>query len=220
MLFRCRKCGNCCRSVQVPITYSDIKRWKREQRWDILAEVRWMVDEKRNLELPVFIRSAINNVCPFLSRSNRCKIYETRPRVCRDFPVLGREDKVNSCKAVSAGAYFDQNTLQEISQRQFADLMDIQRFRRKITATMLIAPILKFQLDSGLVEFDESIGKYRFTDKGIQFMQNQKREIMKKANKMGKTITQLAQENLNDLLRPRRLDDCRNKKRRQRTRRT
>lgn len=166
MLFRCQKCGTCCRSVKIPITYSDIKRWQQEQRWDILAEVRWLIDKKRLYPVwPFFTKTAFNSACPFLSHSNRCKIYETRPRICRDYPQYGGKRMVLTCPAVKAGAKFDQKTVRQIGERQRADLMDTLTFHNEVTAILRVAPPLKYEIEQGLVEFDKSTGTYRFADR-------------------------------------------------------
>ena len=71
------------------MTPSDYRRWKRQERWDILRYVRlglpqahgdlW-IDSETGEEL---------HCCPFLKELEPmkyiCEIYDTKPKVCREF---------------------------------------------------------------------------------------------------------------------------------------
>lgn len=85
----CKRCGKCCLAhLIVYLNDDDIDRWKREKRDDILHIIEH--------NLPVWagdhLISAGNGrylyCCPFFEwqgKSGRCSIYETRPRVCREY---------------------------------------------------------------------------------------------------------------------------------------
>lgn len=94
---KCIRCGKCCREqgFELIATSGDIRRWRREGRIDILRYV-WSpkmlggygdiwTDPETGEDL---------DYCPFLRRvagvttikgRYRCDIYETRPKVCREF---------------------------------------------------------------------------------------------------------------------------------------
>lgn len=72
--FKCENCGVCCSEAISEITGSDIRRWEEEGRKDIFKYVNGFK----------FIEK--DGKCPFHNK-NRCTIYETRPMVCRNFPI-------------------------------------------------------------------------------------------------------------------------------------
>ncbi|HPW68464.1 MAG: YkgJ family cysteine cluster protein [Desulfomonilia bacterium] len=85
----CSRCGKCCLADMIAyVTSEDLDRWKREDRQDILHIIEneqavWLGDH--------FISSRTGRPiygCPFLEMKDglfACSIYETRPRVCRDY---------------------------------------------------------------------------------------------------------------------------------------
>ncbi len=85
----CSRCGKCCLADMIAyVTSEDLNRWKKENRQDILHIIEneqavWMGDH--------FISSRTGRPiygCPFLEVKDglfTCSIYETRPRVCRDY---------------------------------------------------------------------------------------------------------------------------------------
>ena len=88
----CDRCGNCCQTDLIAyVIGKDRARWAREGREDILTVLRaehavWAGDRIVSTENGSFAR--FTQGCPFLSWDGRlfsCDIYETRPRVCRDF---------------------------------------------------------------------------------------------------------------------------------------
>jgi Fe-S-cluster containining protein len=89
---RCFGCGKCCREqgFDLTVTPGDTRRWKKHGRTDILRYV-WVfkglggygdiwIDPETGDEL---------GYCPFLQRVSPgkyiCGIYETRPKICREF---------------------------------------------------------------------------------------------------------------------------------------
>jgi Fe-S-cluster containining protein len=68
-------------------TDEDVARWKREGRDDILRFV-WMNDLWVEADGKEWER------CPFVrkiagTKRYNCRIYDTRPQVCRDYPPWG-----------------------------------------------------------------------------------------------------------------------------------
>lgn len=92
--FKCKQCGKCCIKFgpELSISTEDILRWRKENRGDILA---WVWIENGNSKYPVGdawfdpqTGSEVNE-CPWLSKlpsgKYLCKIYETRPQICKRF---------------------------------------------------------------------------------------------------------------------------------------
>jgi len=81
----CLDCGNCCRSLGPRITDADIRRISAALKIkpSELTEKYLQLDEDNDY---VF-RSM---PCPFLDADNYCRIYEDRPRACRDYPHTDR----------------------------------------------------------------------------------------------------------------------------------
>lgn len=94
---RCIKCGNCCRSRTIDITFSDILRWDKEERWDILSEISYIDNYPEKGQGGFYIEKSLkkkndmNRHCPFLTEENECSIHETKPSGCKEAPLSYRE---------------------------------------------------------------------------------------------------------------------------------
>lgn len=100
----CQRCGKCCTGSLVSTLFAtsyDIKRWKKEDRQDILKYVD-DYDLDTNADKwsciiwisPRTDRSLTR--CPFLRKVRnkdiyKCLIYETRPQACREYPLEGHD---------------------------------------------------------------------------------------------------------------------------------
>jgi Fe-S-cluster containining protein len=85
----CLTCANCCKTTS-PIFYqTDIDRASRalDMRPGDFVEKYLKVDEDKDFVL----KSA---PCPFLESDNRCRIYEDRPKACREYPHTNRKKMV------------------------------------------------------------------------------------------------------------------------------
>lgn len=97
--FKCKKCGWCCRNTNVNISYSDVMRWKREKRYDILSAVSFMDFGKNDKRSGFYFidtlkkrKDGTKKTCLyFRDTPPACKIYVTRPRSCRDFPLVKKD---------------------------------------------------------------------------------------------------------------------------------
>jgi uncharacterized protein len=81
----CLDCGNCCKSLGPRLTDADIRRISNvlKIRPSDLTNKFLRLDEDNDY---VFNRMP----CPFLTEDNFCKIYENRPRACREYPHTDR----------------------------------------------------------------------------------------------------------------------------------
>jgi Fe-S-cluster containining protein len=82
----CLTCANCCKTTS-PIFYeSDINRVAKalKMKSGKFIEVYLQKDEDNDYVL----KSA---PCPFLGHDNKCMVYESRPRACRDYPHTNRK---------------------------------------------------------------------------------------------------------------------------------
>ena len=90
----CSRCGRCCTKSSfmgsLTATAADIRRWRREDRREILAFVS-QFDRRSGGDIWVHYETGHEfAVCPFVEREDDtdrwiCTIYETRPQVCRDY---------------------------------------------------------------------------------------------------------------------------------------
>ncbi len=89
---RCLCCGDCCESFggHLHVSKADLERWRNQERDDLLARVNrlgwiWVDPQTKQLE----------ERCPFLERFDAktatCRIQETKPDICRDYPTLAHE---------------------------------------------------------------------------------------------------------------------------------
>ena len=85
----CIECANCCKTTS-PIFYqTDIERiakFLRIKPGDFI-EKYLRVDEDKDFVLQ-------GSPCPFLDENNFCKVYEVRPKACREYPHTDRKKMV------------------------------------------------------------------------------------------------------------------------------
>jgi len=85
----CLTCANCCKTTS-PIFYpADIDRlakFLRMKPGEFMQEYL-RVDEDRDYVLK-------SSPCPFLDEDNYCKVYEDRPKACREYPHTNRKKMV------------------------------------------------------------------------------------------------------------------------------
>ena len=103
--FKCLQCGHCCLNLsdayQTSVPDSDVKRWKRKQRFDILEWVD-SFGGINDIWISPQTGEAVNR-CPWLRKLPKkskyiCRIHGTKPEHCRNFPKSKRHALDNGCK--------------------------------------------------------------------------------------------------------------------------
>jgi Fe-S-cluster containining protein len=91
--FKCRRCADCCKYLTIKLSKRDIKEIKRAG-----------YKEEFFMEFDTHIKSPVlklqNYRCVFLGKKKGkyyCKIYESRPKVCRQYPFVNSSE-LESCK--------------------------------------------------------------------------------------------------------------------------
>jgi Fe-S-cluster containining protein len=82
----CLQCANCCKTTS-PIFYeNDIERVARSLRMKPgeFVEKYLRIDEDGDYVLR-------SSPCPFLDQDNYCRVYEDRPKACREYPHTDRK---------------------------------------------------------------------------------------------------------------------------------
>lgn len=85
----CLSCANCCKTTS-PIFYqTDIERVAKALRMKPgdFVEKYLRVDEDNDYVLTT-------SPCPFLDADNSCKVYDNRPKACREYPHTNRKKMV------------------------------------------------------------------------------------------------------------------------------
>ena len=85
----CLACANCCKTTS-PIFYqTDIERVAKSLRLKPgeFIEQFLRIDEDDDYVLK-------SSPCPFLDQDNYCKVYESRPKACREYPHTDRRKMV------------------------------------------------------------------------------------------------------------------------------
>lgn len=77
----CLDCGNCCKSLGPKLNTTDIRRISSVLR---IKATEFEQKYLRTDEDDDFVFSTMP--CVFLNEDNSCKIYEDRPRACREYP--------------------------------------------------------------------------------------------------------------------------------------
>jgi len=81
----CIVCANCCKTISPAMRNRDVERIASALRLkpsDVVSKYMHL-DEDSDY---VFKSSP----CPFLEQDNRCKVYEDRPKACREYPHTDR----------------------------------------------------------------------------------------------------------------------------------
>ena len=85
----CLTCANCCKTTS-PIFYqTDIERVAKARRMKpgVFVETYLRIDEDNDYVLK-------SSPCPFLDEDNSCKVYDDRPKACREYPHTNRKKMV------------------------------------------------------------------------------------------------------------------------------
>jgi Fe-S-cluster containining protein len=85
----CLNCANCCKTTS-PIFYqTDIERVAKSLRLKPgeFIEKYLRIDEDKDYVLK-------SSPCPFLDDQNYCKVYDDRPKACREYPHTDRKKMV------------------------------------------------------------------------------------------------------------------------------
>ena len=107
--FECIQCGHCCLelsgAIQTSVPDSDVKRWKCEQRFDIQVWVGTFAD-MNDIWISPKTGEYVNR-CPWLRKLPKqnkyiCRIHETKPEHCRNFPKSKRHALDCGCRGFPA----------------------------------------------------------------------------------------------------------------------
>jgi len=89
----CERCGKCCHVFGITLSIEDMNREPR--LWDVAVPIQKVGNPKTRAFMaekkhPWVIggKKKRGDACVFLV-GNNCTIYETRPRICRDYPQKG-----------------------------------------------------------------------------------------------------------------------------------
>jgi uncharacterized protein len=81
MFLDCQACAACCRDNRVEIKSSDVLRFERAGRAELLHPPYTRMDGEK-----VVLRLLRSKDCRHLRKDHRCAIYDLRPDSCRTFP--------------------------------------------------------------------------------------------------------------------------------------
>ena len=81
----CLECANCCKTISPIFTQRDIERIAGHLRMKpgAFVETYLRIDEDDDFVLQ-------SSPCAFLEEDNRCRIYDVRPKACREYPHTGQ----------------------------------------------------------------------------------------------------------------------------------
>jgi len=121
---RCEDPGRCCHKY-MPIGYSDFRRWEAEKRWDILREIR-LVTVPGKTPFFTFGKLLESGVpCPFLDERNLCRIHDTKPLACKNYPLTQPEEEVAPvCRQCGRGAEYSADLIRQLFVDQMHDLWE------------------------------------------------------------------------------------------------
>ena len=97
----CLDCANCCSSIPPIVNRTDASRIARHLGMQPGAfRKAYLVEDEDG--------DTVMNAtpCPFLENDNRCRIYEFRPRACREYPHTDRQEFSHRIHLHAANAQF------------------------------------------------------------------------------------------------------------------
>lgn len=135
ILFGCNFCGDCCKGMDIPLTYFDINRILL---LDNIPNPDYFItlypSDKNNLDSlllygdyhNLYLSTSLSeNNCIFL-KDNKCTIYENRPLPCRTWPfTLNKEQKLEIGKT----AYEMTESL--CDKKEFKDVEEMSKIIKK-----------------------------------------------------------------------------------------
>ena len=85
----CLQCANCCKTTSHIFYQNDIERVARSLRMrpGDFIEKYLRIDDERDYVLK-------SSPCPFLDEENYCRVYDDRPKACREYPHTDRKKMV------------------------------------------------------------------------------------------------------------------------------
>ena len=82
----CLECANCCKSISPSLFDSDVRRLAFAMKMKVPEFIdKYLIPDKD--EDFVFNTTP----CPFLGDDNRCAVYASRPKACREYPHTDRK---------------------------------------------------------------------------------------------------------------------------------
>ena len=82
----CLQCANCCRSLGPRLTDKDIERLAK------FSKLKPSVYTAENLRLDEDGDYVFRQIpCQYLMEDNKCRVYEIRPKACREYPHTDRK---------------------------------------------------------------------------------------------------------------------------------
>ena len=83
----CLQCANCCKTTSPIFIQTDIDRLAKVFR----MKSSQFIDEYLHMdEEGDFVLNS--SPCPFLNEDNKCLVYESRPKACREYPHTNRKN--------------------------------------------------------------------------------------------------------------------------------
>lgn len=82
----CLECANCCKTTSPIFQMSDIERLAKTFKMKVaeFIDTYLRLDEDNDYVLT-------SSPCPFLGADNKCIVYDSRPKACREYPHTDRK---------------------------------------------------------------------------------------------------------------------------------
>ncbi len=117
--FRCTRCGHCCLKLHdaycTSVDMEEVRRWRKEKRWDILEWVDIMRVGGEELFADIWFSPTTGEEttrCPWLRKLPnkniyKCRIHETKPSHCRNFPKSKKHALTTGCRGFGDDPTFE-----------------------------------------------------------------------------------------------------------------
>jgi len=118
--FQCVQCGHCCLDLFdaycTTVNIEDINRWQKEDRWDILQWISLFEFDGEEAFGDLWISPNTGEEvirCPWLRKlplkdTYKCRIHETKPSHCRNYPKSKKHALTTGCKGFGNDRTYDE----------------------------------------------------------------------------------------------------------------
>jgi Fe-S-cluster containining protein len=130
--FECEHCGYCCRKCEpIVIEVSDIIRIASFLKKPLKVIKRKYIKQHPTYSDKLALKKT--NPCHFYDfNSKSCKIYQVRPRICREYPILTTEDFSLAIECNASVKLIENTRLFINEMNRITSLPDFERLRAKI----------------------------------------------------------------------------------------
>ena len=154
----CSRCENsCCRKPwAVEVDNVSVRRLCADHKIPQSELISSMLetDENKHLDFDQYIMKKQSAHCPWLSEMNRCRIYQSRPLICRLYSCFPKSQRFNQLREASAATFLLALVFEQLIDQQQPSERQLEYYQKNPALNALdykvgLQKILDYALDEG-----------------------------------------------------------------------